>query len=217
MEQEQESEVARGSRETLKLKDLFRRLEPGESMPPPSAELSEWSHMLAYGLTFGMLFGLHRGWKMTQDPKAPTPPEIKHAYQRASYFLSKNSLLWGTRFGLFVSLFSAVDIWSRHFEIGEWFEKGLGGGTVSGLFATLRFGLGRWAGLGSMVGGGVGSALGFVQQNLKDVIGDQSEITFGSSGQIHETDSEEETKTDVTAVIEALEQNMLENPAKRLT
>lgn len=195
---------------------LFRRLEPDEPVPPPPPEMAEWGSILGYGLTFGMLYGGHRGLKLSRNRSIPSPSGIKTKAQRAGYFFGMNSIAWGARVGLFVSLFSAVDIWSRRFKKGEWFEKGVGGGVVSGIFAMMRFGLSRWVGVGSLMGGGLGSGLGLAQQCLRE-IAEKNEVQDGESEVVDVNEEEKMRKivsaSSTNAVIEGLEQSMRRNPA----
>lgn len=93
----------------MSIKEAFRRVEPGEEPPAAPEWLQTWSSQTTYGVFGGMLFGGYRGLIMSRNEQLSTPPgAAAKAQHRAAAFFVRESILTGSRIGLFVSFFSGL-------------------------------------------------------------------------------------------------------------
>ena len=149
----------------------FKRVGPGEEVPPPPKELAEWAGNTAGGTLGGMVYGAVRGYR-AHDPQYAEVAAIvakRHRWMRAT----SEATLGGLRLGSFVAVFSAVQLASAsHRADGArdmWDTVAAGAVTAGATGLALPGGLGvrlRGFGLGVLVGGGLCLPLGYVTQEL---------------------------------------------------
>ena len=149
----------------------FKRVGPGEEVPPPPKELAEWAGNTAGGTLGGMVYGAVRGYR-AHDPQYAEVAAIvakRHRWMRAT----SEATLGGLRLGSFVAVFSAVQLASAsHRADGArdmWDTVAAGAVTAGATGLALPGGAGvrmRGLGLGLLVGGGMCLPLGYVTQEL---------------------------------------------------
>ena len=153
----------------------FKRVGPGEEVPPPPKELAEWAGNTAGGTLGGMVYGAVRGYR-AHDPQYAEVAAIvakRHRWMRAT----SEATLGGLRLGSFVAVFSAVQLASAsHRADGArdmWDTVAAGAVTAGATGLALPGGLGvrmKGFGLGVLVGGGLCLPLGYVTQELDRLI-----------------------------------------------
>ena len=188
------------------LRQLFRRIEPGEELPPTPPALLEWGTQTAYAVTFGTLVGAYRGLLVARDPGVPNPPGVFTRKQRASYFVALRSLAMGLKLGLFAATFSVINIYLRgDRQRDDAVNPAASGGLVSGLFTLLRFGPCSYVLPVSIFGAAAGGSLGYAQQRLKEVVETQSS---GSQTEIKSPQESMSPERAAQMVIEDLEESI---------
>lgn len=164
----------------------FKRVGPGEEVPPPPKELAEWAGNTAGGTLGGMVYGAVRGYR-AHDPRYAEVAAIvakRHRWMRAT----SEATLGGLRLGSFVAVFSAVQLASAsHRADGArdmWDTVAAGAVTAGATGLAIPGGVGvrmKGLGLGVLVGGGLCLPLGYVTQELDRLIPhDESRETKGS-------------------------------------
>lgn len=167
---------SRTSQSTARGMDVaFKRVGPGEEVPPPPKELAEWAGNTAGGTLGGMVYGAVRGYR-AHDPQYAEVAAIvakRHRWMRAT----SEATLGGLRLGSFVAVFSAVQLASAsHRADGArdmWDTVAAGAVTAGATGLALPGGLGvrmKGFGLGVLVGGGLCLPLGYVTQELDRLI-----------------------------------------------
>ena len=151
----------------------FRRVRPGDEVPPPPPELTEWAGHTAGGTAGGMAYGAMRGYRAAaRDPAhARVAPIVakRHRWMRAAH----EGTMGGVRLGSFVAMFSAVQLASASRRGGGerdmWDTVAAGTITAAATGLAIPGGIGtrlRGAALGVVVGAGLCAPLGFVTQEL---------------------------------------------------
>lgn len=153
----------------------FKRVGPGEEVPPPPKELAEWAGNTAGGTLGGMVYGAVRGYR-AHDPRYAEVAAIvakRHRWMRAT----SEATLGGLRLGSFVAVFSAVQLASAsHRADGArdmWDTVAAGAVTAGATGLAIPGGVGvrmKGLGLGVLVGGGLCLPLGYVTQELDRLI-----------------------------------------------
>jgi hypothetical protein len=90
----------------------FKRVEPGQDVPPPPKELTEWAGNTAAGTLGGMLYGAVRA-RYTDPNSYVDVPDIvakRHRFMRGA----TEATMGGLRLGSFVAVFSAVGLYTLH-------------------------------------------------------------------------------------------------------
>jgi hypothetical protein len=173
----------------------FKRVGPGEEVPPPPKELAEWAGNTAGGTLGGMVYGAVRGYRAA-DPKYADVAAIvakRHRWMRAT----SEATYGGLRLGSFVALFSAVQLASASHRGGGtrdmWDTVVAGTITAGATGLALPGGIAvrlKGLGLGILVGGGLCVPLGFVTQELdrmvpNDVGMEEKDVFRGSQTGTH--------------------------------
>jgi len=151
----------------------FRRVRPGDEVPPPPPELTEWAGHTAGGTAGGMAYGAMRGYRAAaRDPAhARVAPIVakRHRWMRAAH----EGTMGGVRLGSFVAMFSAVQLASASRRGGGerdmWDTVAAGTITAAATGLAIPGGIGtrlRGAALGVVVGAGLCAPLGFITQEL---------------------------------------------------
>lgn len=127
----------------MSLSEAFQRVEPGQAAPAPPKSLQTWTQQTMHGLLGGMLYGGYRGLRQSRNPSIPSPIQHVHPAQRAAAFFVRESILTGSRVGLFVSVFSAAAIaLQEHRSVDDFANYAAAGAVTCGLFGA---GVGGWA------------------------------------------------------------------------
>lgn len=148
----------------------FKRVQPGDEVPPPPKELAEWAGNTAAGTLGGMCFGALRA-SYTDPTSYADVPEIvakRHRFMRAV----TESTMGGLRLGSFVAMFSAVQLGTESYRgvRDMWNTVAAGTITAGATGLALPGGLSiRLQGLrlGLAVGAGLCVPLGYVMQELE--------------------------------------------------
>ena len=153
----------------------FKRVNPGDDVPPPPKELKEWAANTAGGTAGGMAYGAARGYGAVDPAHAHLAAIVakRHRWMRAAH----EATMGGLRLGSFVAVFSAVQLGSAsHRGAGKkdmWDTVAAGAITScatglalpGGLFTRLQ-----GAALGVFVGGGLCLPLGYAMQEIDKVV-----------------------------------------------
>ena len=88
----------------------FKRVNPGDDVPPPPKELKEWAANTAGGTAGGMAYGAARGYGAVDPAHAHLAAIVakRHRWMRAAH----EATMGGLRLGSFVAVFSAVQLGS---------------------------------------------------------------------------------------------------------
>ena len=148
----------------------FKRVEPGDDVPPPPKELTEWAGNTAAGTFGGMCYGAFRA-RYTDPTSYADVPEIvakRHRFMRAA----TEATMGGLRLGSFVAVFSAVQLGTESYRGGVrdmWNTVAAGTITAGATGLALPGGLAirlQGLGLGLVVGAGMCIPLGYAMQEV---------------------------------------------------
>ena len=67
----------------------FERLQPGEAVPPPPVELTEWAQNTAFATLAGMLYGGSRAHIVRELPSADVNPQARRTRTSERAFVSR--------------------------------------------------------------------------------------------------------------------------------
>jgi len=145
--------------------DLFRRIGPGETVPPPPGWVLEWTTQSLSGLCGGLAWGGYRGLLLARETGISATPK-----KTATNYFVKGALWGGSRVGLFAATFSAVTLASEHYRSKRDAYNYAGAGAFSATLFTNGAGLTVCvpAALAASVCGG---ALGYLQIGLENRVG----------------------------------------------
>lgn len=154
-------------------KDAFKSVNPGEQPPPAPLSLHIWTSQTVYGILGGMLFGGYRGLIQARDPSVPSPTPAVSPNHRAVAFFVRESILTGTRVGLFAATFSATALAAEGLtgHTGA-VSYATAGAVTCGLFAGAVGG-GVVVPAAAAFGGLVGGVAGFATQTLSGLVAKQ--------------------------------------------
>lgn len=160
----------------------FKRVGPGEDVPPPPKELAEWAGNTAGGTLGGMVLGAVRGYRASD----PTYKDVAAIVQKRNRWMraTTEATYGGLRLGSFVAVFSAVQLASashRNEGVRDMWDTVVAGTTTAGLTGLalpggLRVRL-KGLALGVAVGGAMCLPLGNVTTELDRLIPSESTST----------------------------------------
>ena len=195
----------------MSIKDAFRRVQPGEKAPAAPEWLQTWSSQTTYGLFGGMLFGGYRGLLMSRNQQLSTPPgAAAKAQHRAAAFFVRESILTGSRVGLFVSFFSGLALAIQSYSS---YPRTVNYATTGAL--TCGFFAGATAGLKVIIpAAGFGAATAAAAAGVQELLS-QAVQQFEDNQQLdqHLTDSDEKIGS-VALVVKRYEQKLNEHPLR---
>lgn len=189
------------------MSDAFKRVEPGSEPAPPPESLQTWCTQTMYGVIGGMLYGGILGLRQSRDASIASPTVTNSVAHRATVFFVRESILTGSRIGLFASMFSAVALATRHARDRE--DAGnfaAAGALTCGLFSG---GVAGWYGVprGAAFGAAIGGMAGFAQGYLKEII----EV---EEGQEEEMEIEEDEGGSVERVVNLYQTSLESHPLR---
>ena len=167
--------IARARARLAAMDVAFKRVNPGDDVPPPPKELKEWAANTAGGTAGGMAYGAARGYGAVDPAHAHLAAIVakRHRWMRAAH----EATMGGLRLGSFVAVFSAVQLGSAsHRGAGKkdmWDTVAAGAITSGATGLALPGGLItrlQGAALGVVVGGGLCLPLGYAMQEIDKVI-----------------------------------------------
>jgi hypothetical protein len=93
----------------------FRRVKPGEEVPPRPRELDDWAANTATGTMAGMVYGVIRA--RAAEARA-FDPELADIVRRRNLWMRSvhEATMGGVRFGSFVAVFSAVQLGAQSYR-----------------------------------------------------------------------------------------------------
>jgi len=158
------------SRSTMDV--AFRRVKPGEEIPPRPKELDAWAADTATGTMAGMVYGVMRA--RAAEARA-FDPELADIVRRRNLWMRSvhEATMGGVRFGSFVAVFSAVQLGSQSYrgDIRDmWNTVAAGAITAGATGLALPGGIAmrlQGLALGLVVGGGLCLPLGYLLQELE--------------------------------------------------
>mmetsp|Transcript_362 Transcript_362/g.611 ORF Transcript_362/g.611 Transcript_362/m.611 type:complete len:195 (+) Transcript_362:27-611(+) len=140
-----------------------------ESSPPYPPEFRQWFVVTTSGAFIGVVIGASQGSKLGQDavkaagitnPKTAAYKILLKSYQR--------SALLGMKFGLFMGLFSGVDLGLAYYRKAKDLLNPIAAGCVTGTaFGIVQKSIGPKRGL--LFGGALSTMIGGVQYGLQAV------------------------------------------------
>ncbi|PXF50166.1 hypothetical protein BWQ96_00326 [Gracilariopsis chorda] len=193
------------------IRDAFRRVEPGETPPEAPESLRIWCSQTTYGLLGGMLFGGYRGLLQARNKSIPSPVPTNSIQHRTAVFFVRESILTGSRIGVFVSVFSAtaLAIGNSGFTAGvdHPTNYAAAGALTCGLFAAA---VGGWAPAApaAVFGAGTAGAAAMANQSLQHAVA--SSLVSIDVPQVRDEDGS------VARVIHTFEQNLAKHPLRTM-
>ncbi|KAK4533478.1 hypothetical protein CCYA_CCYA17G4360 [Cyanidiococcus yangmingshanensis] len=176
------------STDTTGFREYFRPRRDGESLPPIPESLSLWGKRTVWGILGGAALGFTQGLQRARLGKAyPMPANVAaKPAQRLSFFVTQGIITSSARLGLFVAIYSAVDLgvrqwlrnssseplaagcvlchWSRSTGIEQ--SSGLAAGSLTGFLFRLPTGVPSLALSGAAYGAGLGFLAGTLERWL---------------------------------------------------
>ncbi|KAI0564608.1 hypothetical protein FGB62_25g146 [Gracilaria domingensis] len=202
-------EVDEHSERVASIRDAFRRIEPGETPPEAPESLRTWCTQTTYGVIGGMLFGGYRGLQQARNKNIPSPVPTSSAQHRVAVFFVRDSILTGSRVGVFVSLFSAAALLAGHSGFTKRVDHpanyAAAGAFTCGLFAAA---VGGWtpAGPAAAFGAAISGAGAAAHQALEQVVS-QNVARLGLV-------QAQEPEGSVSRVIKTVEENLAAHPLR---
>ena len=150
----------------------FRRVKPGEEVPPRPRELDDWAANTATSTMAGMVYGVIRA--RAAEARA-FDPELADIVRRRNLWMRSvhEATMGGVRFGSFVAVFSAVQLGAQSYR-GDvrdmWNTVAAGTITAGATGLALPGGIAmrlQGLALGLVVGGGLCLPLGYLLQELE--------------------------------------------------
>ena len=142
--------IARARARLAAMDVAFKRVNPGDDVPPPPKELKEWAANTAGGTAGGMAYGAARGYGAVDPAHAHLAAIVakRHRWMRAAH----EATMGGLRLGSFVAVFSAVQLGSAsHRGAGK---KDMWDTVAAGAITSCATGLALPGGLFTRLQGG---------------------------------------------------------------
>ncbi|CAN8074252.1 unnamed protein product [Agarophyton chilense] len=192
------------------IRDAFRRVEPGVAPPEAPESLRTWCSQTTYGVIGGMLFGGYRGLRQAQNKSIPSPVPTSSFNHRIAVFFVRESILTGSRVGVFASLFSAAALLAGHSGFTKRVDHpanyAAAGAFTCGLFAAA---VGGWAPAGpaAAFGAAISGVAVTAHQSLEQF------VAQSRPGEVLQHDTQD-ADSSVERVIRTLEENLAAHPLR---
>lgn len=202
---------AQSKKRVSSIRDAFRRVEPGEAAPEAPESLRIWCSQTTYGLVGGMLFGGYRGLQQARNKSIPSPVPTNSIQHRTAVFFVRESILTGSRIGVFVSMFSATALALGNSGITAGIyhpaNYAAAGALTCGLFAAA---VGGWAPAApaAVFGAGTAGAAAMANQSLQQAVA--SNLASADLPQVRDEECS------VARVINNFEQNLAKHPLRTM-
>ncbi|BAM82740.1 hypothetical protein CYME_CMS105C [Cyanidioschyzon merolae strain 10D] len=167
----------------------FRPVQDGEPLPSAPESLALWGQRTVWGLLGGAALGFGQGLQRARMRKAyPMPAGLVNSpSRRLAYFVTSGVVSTSAHLGLFVALYSAVDLgvrewlrsapaepladgcilcnWTRSAGVEQ--SSGLAAGSITGFLFRLPTGSASLALSGAAYGAGLGFIAGSIERWLR--------------------------------------------------